>query len=185
MWRIVCSYVVHAGGRANRALLSAWQAAPDPSHCEGRVQTGVVYYGWSLRLTRGYLCLLTAHDQVGVRVVMAPGKRWQGVGSINRVHENGTTCAVKWDSGRLDRSLLINDLIVKKATGGSTPSKPVSDAPATPASTPTPSHAQTPSSPDKSYTPTAASAPKPAISAASPAKVTAEAVENTSKFEFI
>ena len=115
---------------------------------------------------------------------MAPGKRWQGVGTINRVHENGTTCAVKWDSGRLDRSLLINDLIVKKATGGSTPSKPVSDAPATPASTPTPSHAQTPSSQDKSYTPTAASAPKPTVSAASPATkgaVLAEAVEKASK----
>ena len=77
----------------------------------------------------------------GTRVVMAPGKRWQGVGTINRMHDNGmrsgvfrarprqqpgnrtrahvgicagTTCAVKWDSGRLDRSLLLADLIVKK-----------------------------------------------------------------------
>ena len=46
------------------------------------------------------LCLAVPPRQVGVRVVMAPGKRWQGVGSIHRVHENGTTCAVKWDSGR-------------------------------------------------------------------------------------
>ena len=30
----------------------------------------------------------------------------------------GTTCAVKWDSGRLDPSLLLADLIVKKAPGG-------------------------------------------------------------------
>ena len=25
----------------------------------------------------------------GTRVVMAPGKRWQGVGTINRMHDNG------------------------------------------------------------------------------------------------
>ena len=54
----------------------------------------------------------------GTRVVMAPGKRCQGVGTINHIHDNGTTCAVKWDSGRLDRSLLLADLIVKKAPGG-------------------------------------------------------------------
>lgn len=96
--------------------------------------------------------------QVGTRVVMTQGKRWQGVGTISRVHDNGTTCAVKWDSGRLDRSLLINDLIVKVVGGTPTPSKPVSDAPATPASTPG-SAAQTPSSQDKSYTPAATPAP--------------------------
>ena len=50
----------------------------------------------------------------GTRVVMAPGKRCQGVGTINHIHDNGTTCAVKWDSGRLDRSLLLADLIMKK-----------------------------------------------------------------------
>lgn len=153
---------------------------------------------------------------------MAPGKRWQGVGSINRVHENGTTCSVKWDSGRsdiflrslldcnpraeecklhmqvaarasddcgmlrLDRSLLINDLIVKKTAGGSTPNKAVSDAPATPATTPTPSlsGAQTPSSQDNSYTPASATVPKSSdapTKAPSPEKAPVETSKITGK----
>jgi pyruvate/2-oxoglutarate dehydrogenase complex dihydrolipoamide acyltransferase (E2) component len=115
--------------------------------------------------------------QVGTRVVMAMGKRWQGVGTISRIHDNGTTCAVKWDSGRLDRSLLVNDIIVKVVGGAATPAKSISDSPASPASTPgsaasqTPGSAasQTPSSQDKSYTPAATPTP-PAKAETPPAK---------------
>ena len=96
---------------------------------------------------------------------MTQGKRWQGVGTISRIHDNGTTCAVKWDSGRLDRTLLINDLIVKVVGGVATPAKSVSDSPATPAGTPG-SVAQTPSSQDKSYTP--AATPTPPAKGATP-----------------
>ena len=104
--------------------------------------------------------------QVGTRVVMATGKRWQGVGTISRIHDNGTTCAVKWDSGRLDRSLLVNDIIVKVVGGAATPAKSISDSPASPASTPGSAASQTPSSQDKSYTP--AATPTPPAKAATP-----------------
>jgi hypothetical protein len=46
---------------------------------------------------------------------MRPGKKWQGVGSITRVHDSGLTCAVKWDSGRIDRSLKLETLMPKKS----------------------------------------------------------------------
>jgi hypothetical protein len=134
--------------------------------------------------------------QVGTRVVMVQGKRWQGVGTINRIHDNETTCAVKWDSGRclramsharavclasvfhtltcfalirrlrvgvtcsrLDRSLLLADLLVKKAAGGAaTPAKMISDEPATPAAD-AQSSPQTPSAQDQSYVPAATITP--------------------------
>lgn len=31
---------------------------------------------------------------------MSKEHRWQGVGTLSRLHDNGLTCAVKWDSGR-------------------------------------------------------------------------------------
>jgi hypothetical protein len=82
---------------------------------------------------------------------------------------------------RIDRSLLISDLLVKKVGGGAaTPSKTASDAPATPAGV------QTPSKQDQSYTSSASSAPttptqdrsaqQPAIS--SPAPPTASAASS-------
>jgi pyruvate/2-oxoglutarate dehydrogenase complex dihydrolipoamide acyltransferase (E2) component len=104
--------------------------------------------------------------QVGTRVVMAMGKRWQGVGTISRIHDNGTTCAVKWDSGRLDRSLLVNDIIVKVVGGAATPAKSISDSQASPASTPGSAASQSPSSQDQSYTP--AGTPTPPAKAATP-----------------
>ena len=127
-------------------------------------------------VTEAPVCvLMPLLGQVGTRVVMAMGKRWQGVGTISRIHDNGTTCAVKWDSGRLDRSLLVNDIIVKVVGGAATPAKSISDSPASPASTPgsaasqTPGSAasQTPSSQDKSYTPAAAT-PTPLAKAETP-----------------
>ena len=132
--------------------------------------------------------------QVGSRVILPAGKRWQGVGTINSIHENSTTCAVKWDSGRLvhsahsictehsnslvhsqdwhvqsprtgfqeltcirgfkytrlDRSLLLADLLIKK-TGGTTPATtPAKAGESGSASAATPTVMQTPSSPDKS-----------------------------------
>ena len=46
---------------------------------------------------------------------MRPGQRWQGVGSLTRIHDSQLTCAVKWDSGRVDRSLKIETVMVKKS----------------------------------------------------------------------
>ena len=119
-------------------------------------------------VTEAPVCvLMPLLGQVGTRVVMAMGKRWQGVGTISRIHDNGTTCAVKWDSGRLDRSLLVNDIIVKVVGGAATPAKSISDSPASPASTPGSAASQTPSSQDKSYTPAAAT-PTPLAKAETP-----------------
>eukprot|EP00286_Rhodomonas_abbreviata_P016491 CAMPEP_0181336290 /NCGR_PEP_ID=MMETSP1101-20121128/27338_1 /TAXON_ID=46948 /ORGANISM="Rhodomonas abbreviata, Strain Caron Lab Isolate" /LENGTH=66 /DNA_ID=CAMNT_0023446571 /DNA_START=98 /DNA_END=295 /DNA_ORIENTATION=+ len=62
--------------------------------------------------------------KIGTRVVkdtINKEHRWEGVGTITKLHDNGTTCAVKWDSGRLDRSFKLSELIIKKA--GATPSR--------------------------------------------------------------
>lgn len=58
-------------------------------------------------------------------MVMSKEHRWQGVGTLSRLHDNGLTCAVKWDSGRLDRSIKLSDLIIKKAAGSSGGASPI------------------------------------------------------------